>query len=50
MALHELYVMGRGLRPILLGGYVGLILTLLGAEVGTSWMVGGSSQASWSPS
>ena len=34
MALHELYVMGRGLRPIVLGGYVGLILTLLGAELG----------------
>ena len=42
MALHELYVMGRGLRPIVLGGYVGLILTLLGAEAGDiSWMVGG---------
>ena len=23
IALHELYVMGRGLRPIVLGGYVG---------------------------
>ena len=42
MALHELYVMGRGLRPIVLGGYVGLMLTLLGAEAGDiSWMVGG---------
>ncbi len=42
LALHELYVMGRGLRPIVLGGYVGLVLTLLGAESGkTSWMVGG---------
>ena len=42
MALHELYVIGRGLRPIVLGGYVGLILTLLGAEAGNiSWMVGG---------
>ena len=42
MALHELYVMGRSLRPLLLGGYVGLLLTLLGAEVGEiSWMVGG---------
>jgi len=42
IALHELYVMGRGLRPLVLGGYVGLILTLLGAEVGEiSWMVGG---------
>lgn len=42
MALHELYVIGRGLRPLVLGGYVGLLLTLLGAEVGEiSWMVGG---------
>ena len=42
IALHELYVMGRGLRPLVLGGYVGLILTLLGAELGEiSWMVGG---------
>jgi phosphatidate cytidylyltransferase len=42
MALHELYVMGRSLRPLVLGGYVGLLLTLLGAEVGEiAWMVGG---------
>jgi phosphatidate cytidylyltransferase len=43
MALHELYVMGRGLRPIVLGGYVGLVLTLLGAELGddVTWMLGG---------
>ena len=34
IALHELYAMGRGLRPIVLGGYVGLLLTLLGAELG----------------
>ena len=34
MALHELYVMGRGLRPIVLGGYVGLVLTLLGRRAG----------------
>ena len=41
-ALHELYAMGRGLRPIVLGGYVGLLLTLLGAEAGNvSWMLGG---------
>ena len=41
-ALHELYIMGRGLRPIVLGGYVGLILTLVGAEAGSIvWMVGG---------
>ena len=42
MALHELYEMGRGLRPIVLAGYIGLLLTLLGAEAGNiSWMVGG---------
>ena len=43
MALHELYVMGRGLRPIVLGGYIGLVLTLLGAELGddVTWMLGG---------
>jgi phosphatidate cytidylyltransferase len=42
LALHELYVMGRGLRPLVLGGYVGLLLTLLGAELGeTAWMVAG---------
>jgi phosphatidate cytidylyltransferase len=42
IALHELYTMGRGLRPIVLGGYVGLLLTLVGAETGSSaWMVGG---------
>ncbi len=42
VALHELYTMGRGLRPIVLGGYVGLLLTLVGAETGNiAWMVGG---------
>ena len=42
MALHELYVMGRGLRPIVLGGYVGLLLTLLGVQLGdVTWMLGG---------
>jgi len=42
MALHELYVMGRGLRPIVLGGFVGLVLTLLGAQLGdVTWMLGG---------
>ena len=42
MVLHELYVMGRALRPIVLGGYVGLLLTLIGAEAGNiSWMIGG---------
>lgn len=42
IALHELYAIGRGLRPIVLAGYIGLTLTLLGAESGgIAWMVGG---------
>jgi phosphatidate cytidylyltransferase len=42
MGLHELYAIGRGLRPLVLGGYVGLVLTLVGAETGgISWMMGG---------
>jgi len=41
-ALHELYAMGRGLRPIVLGGYIGLVLTLLGVQLGdVTWMLGG---------
>ena len=42
VALHELYAIARGLRPIVLGGYAGLILTLLGAELGgTAWLLAG---------
>lgn len=42
MALHELYAMGRGLRPLVLGGYIGLVLTLVGVQVGgVPWMLGG---------
>jgi phosphatidate cytidylyltransferase len=42
LALHELYAMARGLRPIVLGGYAGLILTLLGAQLGgTTWLLAG---------
>ena len=42
IALHELYTIGRGLRPIVIGGYVGVVLTLLGAQAGdVSWLVGG---------
>ena len=41
-ALHELYSMARSLRPIVLGGYAGLILTLLGAQLGgTTWLLAG---------
>src|SRR5438876_5691568 len=42
IALHEFYGMSRPLRPLVLAGYTGLVLTLLGAELGgTVWMVGG---------
>lgn len=42
VALHELYVMARGLRPLVLAGYVGALATLLGAHLGgAEWMVGG---------
>ena len=42
LALHELYAMARSLRPIVLGGYAGLILTLLGAQLGgTTWLLAG---------
>ena len=42
LALHELYGIARGLRPMLLGGYAGLILTLLGAQLGgTTWVLAG---------
>ena len=40
LALHELYGMSRGLRPIVLGGYAGLVLTLLGAQLGgPEWLL-----------
>ena len=42
IALHELYVMARALRPLVLAGYAGALGTLLGAQLGGStWMVGG---------
>ena len=42
VALHELYGMARSLRPLVLAGYAGLLLTLLGAQLdGTVWMLGG---------
>ena len=42
IALHELYVMARSLRPLVLAGYAGAIATLLGAHLGgTGWMTGG---------
>jgi phosphatidate cytidylyltransferase len=42
VALHEFYVMARPLRPLVLAGYTGLVLTLLGVQLGgTIWMLGG---------
>jgi phosphatidate cytidylyltransferase len=41
-ALHELYVMTRELRPLVLGGYLGYAATLLGLQLGgLEWMLGG---------
>jgi phosphatidate cytidylyltransferase len=43
LALHELYVMGRSLRPLVPAGYAGAILALVGAQAGGfDWMVGGA--------
>jgi len=42
LALHELYGMARGLHPIVLGGYAGLGLALLGAQLdGPAWVLAG---------
>jgi phosphatidate cytidylyltransferase len=42
IALHELYRMARELRPLVLAGYLGLILTMLGMQLGDiAWMAGG---------
>jgi phosphatidate cytidylyltransferase len=42
LALHELYAMSRALRPVVLGGYAALLLTLLGAQLGgTTWLLAG---------
>jgi phosphatidate cytidylyltransferase len=42
IALHEFYAMARPLRPLVPAGYTGLVLTLLGAQLGgVVWMVGG---------
>ena len=41
-ALHELYVMARELRPLVLGGYLGFVITLIGLQLGgLEWMLGG---------
>jgi phosphatidate cytidylyltransferase len=42
LALHELYTMARELRPLVIAGYMGFALGLLGLQLGgLSWMVGG---------
>ncbi|HJU47978.1 MAG TPA: phosphatidate cytidylyltransferase [Gaiellaceae bacterium] len=42
IALHELYGIARGLRPVVIGGYVGLVLTLLGTQLGgVEWLFAG---------
>ena len=42
IALHELYRMTRALRPLVLAGFTGLTLALLGAQLGgLAWMTGG---------
>jgi phosphatidate cytidylyltransferase len=42
VALHELYTMAKDLRPLVLAGYLGFGLALLGLELGElPWMVGG---------
>ncbi len=42
VALHELYVMARGLRPLVLAGDAGAIAALVGAWLGgPAWMLGG---------
>ena len=42
LALHELYGMARELRPLVLGGYIAYVLTLLGLQLGgLEWMLGG---------
>jgi phosphatidate cytidylyltransferase len=41
IALHELYVMTRELRPVLLAGYAGTVATLIGAACGPEWALAG---------
>ena len=42
VALHEFYGMARALRPLVLAGYTGLVLVLLGAQLsGPTWMLAG---------
>jgi phosphatidate cytidylyltransferase len=41
-SLHEYYSMIRPLRPLVLAGYVGVVATLVGAQIaGASWLLAG---------
>lgn len=43
IGLHELFVMGRSLRPLVPAAYAGAILAIVGAEAGGfTWMVAGA--------
>ena len=42
IGLHEYYMLIRSLHPLVLAGYAGVVLTLLGAELGgLPWAIGG---------
>lgn len=42
VALHELFTLARTHRPLVLAGFGGLVLALLGAQLGSSeWLLGG---------
>ena len=42
VALHELYTMAKELRPLVLAGYLGFVLALVGLQTGDlPWLVGG---------
>ena len=43
LALHELYSIARGQRPLVLAGFVGLVVTVLGVQLGgITWLMAGS--------
>jgi phosphatidate cytidylyltransferase len=43
LALHEFWLMARGLAPLAPAGYIGAVLALVGAELsGIDWMLGGA--------
>jgi phosphatidate cytidylyltransferase len=42
LALHELYRLGRRLQPLVIAGYLGFVLALVGAQLGgLAWMAAG---------